>query len=102
KFTPPTYLTTFPSTTLFRSLALLSLLSTLFHDAWFEKLVQPAAGFELTRQYPPRRCNPRGDDPAAPRPFANGQFMLFDAAAYRRSEEHTSEFQSRENLVCRL
>src|SRR5690606_41713710 len=24
------------------------------------------------------------------------------AAAYRRSEEHTSELQSRENLVCRL
>lgn len=73
-----------------RRLALLSLLSTLFHDAWFEKLVQPAAGFELTRQYPPRRCNPRGDDPAAPRPFANGQFMLFDAAAYRAAGGHES------------
>src|SRR5690606_10601295 len=39
----------------------------------------------------------RSPPPAARRPARAGQ-----RAAWRRSEEHTSELQSRENLVCRL
>src|SRR5690606_12596219 len=34
--------------------------------------------------------------------FENGSSAVHDDAAGRRSEEHTSELQSRENLVCRL
>src|SRR5690606_42008985 len=37
---------------------------------------------------------------AAARPWLEAQ--LLDVAAAARSEEHTSELQSRENLVCRL
>src|SRR5205823_291327 len=61
-----------------RRLDLLSLLSTLTCDTWFERLAQPAAGFELVRQYPISRANRRSN----PRAFANGQFMLFRRAAY--------------------
>ncbi len=35
-----------------RRLDLLSLLSTLTHDAWYERVVQTAAALELMRQYP--------------------------------------------------
>src|SRR5690606_41926034 len=37
-------------------------------------------------------------------PFSGPAFMALELApgALRRSEEHTSELQSRENLVCRL
>src|SRR5690606_41651294 len=37
-------------------------------------------------------------------PFSPGKSMTCSAAGFRygRSEEHTSELQSRENLVCRL
>ncbi len=61
-----------------RKLDLLSLLSTLTHDAWFERVVQTAAAFELMRQYPPTRANAL----RRRRPFANGQFMLFTRTAY--------------------
>jgi cellulose synthase/poly-beta-1,6-N-acetylglucosamine synthase-like glycosyltransferase len=61
-----------------RKLDLLSLLSTLTADRWFEKLVQPAAGLELIRQYPIERANRA----TRRRAFANGQFMLFRRAAY--------------------
>ena len=61
-----------------RKLDLLSLLSTLTHDAWFERVVQTAAALELMRQYPLTRAN--GLKPW--RAFANGQFMLFRRDAY--------------------
>src|SRR5690606_41915138 len=32
----------------------------------------------------------------------SGFFGRFDRGVFKRSEEHTSELQSRENLVCRL
>src|SRR5690606_41399702 len=48
------------------------------------------AGARATRWYGPRQCQSRLSA-AAHRPPAE-----------RRSEEHTSELQSRENLVCRL
>jgi hypothetical protein len=61
-----------------RELDLLSLLSTLTHDTWFERVVQTAAAFELMRQYPPARANALRHR----RAFANGQFMLFKRSAY--------------------
>src|SRR5690606_39688323 len=37
------------------------------------------------------------------KPFYEGnEYYMFLYEIYRRSEEHTSELQSRENLVCRL
>lgn len=67
-----------------RGLHLLSLLSTLTADRWFERLVQPAATFEMVRQYPLSRANrPTPPAPAGRRrAFANGQFMLFTREAY--------------------
>jgi cellulose synthase/poly-beta-1,6-N-acetylglucosamine synthase-like glycosyltransferase len=59
-------------------LDMLSLLSTLTHDTWFERVVQTAAVFELMRQYPLTLANALKDR----RPFANGQFMLFTRDAY--------------------
>jgi glycosyltransferase involved in cell wall biosynthesis len=61
-----------------RRLDLLSLLSTLTHDTWFERIVQTAAAFELMRQYPLTRANGLKGQ----RAFANGQFMLFRRSAY--------------------
>ncbi len=62
-----------------RKLDLLSLLSTLTHDTWFERVVQTAAALELMRQFPLTRVN--GVD-GRRRAFANGQFMLFRRDAY--------------------
>lgn len=61
-----------------RRLDLLSLMSTLTCDTWFERLVQPAAAMELMQQYPPLRAS-RAENRRA---FANGQFILFRAAPY--------------------
>lgn len=61
-----------------RQIDLLSLLSELTSETWWERLVQPAAGFELVRQYPLDRVN-RAERPRA---FANGQFMMFRRAFY--------------------
>lgn len=61
-----------------RKLDLVSLLSTLTCDTWFERIVQTAAGFELMRMYPLTMANARSER----RPFANGQFMLFRRDAY--------------------
>ncbi len=68
-----------------RGLDLLSLLSTLDTVAWFERFAQPTATLELMRQYPLTRAN-RTD--AVQRPFANGQFMMFRAKAYRAVGGH--------------
>jgi glycosyltransferase involved in cell wall biosynthesis len=62
-----------------RRLDLLSLMSTLTTDTWYERLIQPAAALELMRQYPPLRAS---RVPERRRAFANGQFMLFRAAPY--------------------
>jgi len=61
-----------------RKVDLFSLLSTLTHDTWYERIVQTAAAFELIRQYPLIRANGLKDW----RAFANGQFMLFTRDAY--------------------
>ncbi|MEL7473904.1 MAG: glycosyltransferase family 2 protein [Planctomycetota bacterium] len=65
-------------------LDMLSLVNQLTSDRWFERLVQPAAGLELLTQYPLRRANRERER----RAFANGQFMLFRASAYRRLGGH--------------
>src|SRR5436309_7116508 len=71
--------TLFPYTTLFRSAVLI---------AW-----APRGG--------------RGAEPAAPRDTVRDSLLVSDSIYqgwkwWHRSEEHTSELQSRENLVCRL
>ncbi len=71
-----------------RRLDMLSLFCTLRSELWFERVAQTAAGFELVRQYPLIRANL--EDHTRRRPFANGQFMLFDAGAYRAIGGHES------------
>lgn len=69
-----------------RGLDMLSLLSTLTHDRWFERAVQPAASLELMRQYPITRANKR----EGRRAFANGQFMLFTREGYQAVGGHVA------------
>lgn len=69
-----------------RDLDLLSLLSTLSTSHWFERIVQPAAGLELIRQYPITRANRRPGQRR--RAFANGQYMLFRREAYEAVGGH--------------
>jgi glycosyltransferase involved in cell wall biosynthesis len=68
-----------------RRLDMLSLLSTMRHERWYEILVQPAAGLELVKQYPLRLANDPSPDRRA---FANGQFMLFRRDCYARFGGH--------------
>lgn len=63
---------------------MLSLLSTLDAHALWEHALQPAAVMALLRQHPLDRVN----SPRTRRAFANGQFMLFDADAYRAIGGH--------------
>src|SRR5690606_41447388 len=60
--------------------------TTLFRSAWSARPICSHSGYTGEYRYPSRRPLPT---PAACR-------------RPRRSEEHTSELQSRENLVCRL
>lgn len=69
-----------------RELDLLSLLSTLRHQRWYEWLVQPAASLDLVHQYPLLRINRRDRAMA----FANGQFMLLRRRFYVRVGGHLS------------
>ncbi|MBC7773677.1 MAG: glycosyltransferase [Pyrinomonadaceae bacterium] len=69
-----------------RELQMLSVLSTMTSDKWFEKVVQPIAGTELLRQYPMTRANSKTHK----RPFANGQFILVRRAAYESIGGHES------------
>ena len=69
-----------------RSLDLLSLLSTLTQETWFERVVQTAAAFELMRQYPLTLANSL----KGRRAFANGQFMLFRREAYEAVGGHAA------------
>src|SRR3712207_8801662 len=77
--------TLFPYTTLFRSL-----------PAAAAELLRPAAGAG--------RAHRRGDAGAAGRARGEAASLgtAFAGAAGARSEEHTSELQSRQYLVCRL
>lgn len=71
-----------------RGLDLVSVLPRLMCETWYERIVQPAAGFELVRQYPLDKVNTR--DGVGGRPFANGQFMLFRREAYEALGGHES------------
>lgn len=78
-----------------RRLGMLSLLSTLTYDHWFETIVQPAAGMELMRQFPVVKANGGGapDRRAGSRkrrPFANGQFIMIRRADYEAIGGHES------------
>ena len=68
-----------------RNLDMLSLLSTMRHERWYETLVQPVAGLELVKQYPLLLANETGKGRRA---FANGQFMLFRRDCYARFGGH--------------
>lgn len=63
---------------------MLSVLSQLSHDYWFERLVQPASALELMRQHPLERVNRI----ERRRSFANGQFMLFRREVYEALGGH--------------
>ncbi len=92
-----------------RQVSFLSLLSTLRYDHWFERLVQPAAGMELMRQYPVVKANAVGP---RRRPFANGQFILVRRDDYLRIGGHKAvrdavledvelaRLADRNNLLC--
>ncbi len=67
-------------------LALLSLLSTLTYDHSFEQIAQLAASIHLSILYPIHRV----DRSRRPRPFANGQFLLFKRAWYERIGGHAA------------
>src|SRR5207302_4827731 len=89
---PPPRSTLFPYTTLFRS----KLLST--------EYMQPCQLFWNCGPGMPIRLSPLPTEKRSP---ALEQKLMARGAAYAdidddRSEEHTSELQSRENLVCRL
>lgn len=65
-------------------LGMLSLLSTLTCERWFERVVQPAATLEMVVQYPLARAGREKDR----RAFANGQFMMFRRDAYEAIGGH--------------
>src|SRR5438874_3980269 len=89
---PPPLSTLFPYTTLFRSRSNLVILRTLSKAAALAGarvgylMADPALVAEVSKVYPPYAVNL----------FARA------AALATRSEEHTSELQSRRDLVCRL
>jgi glycosyltransferase involved in cell wall biosynthesis len=65
---------------------MLSVMSTLTSDAWWERIAQPAAGIELVRRFPLDRLNRKGGKI----PFANGQCMMFRRAAYEDIGGHAA------------
>ena len=69
-----------------RRLDLISLLSTLTHDTWFERVVQTTAALELMRRFPLTLANAERDR----RAFANGQFLLFRREAYEAIGGHAA------------
>src|SRR5690606_40300902 len=101
-FRPPLSLLLFPYTTLFRSLpavqpAAFPLRGRERRPALPLLVPAPSAGRGATGWRDPGGCQPAGGPGPARRvasPAGRG--------AVHRSEEHTSELQSRENLVCRL
>src|SRR5690606_41003165 len=92
--------TLFPYTTLFRSLS--GLCHPLRHDFYISQ--PPAVIYALDECV----CWPYGDPSRATTSIAKQRYCWIvwrhghQGATHLRSEEHTSELQSRENLVCRL
>src|SRR5690606_39303419 len=81
----------FPYTTLFRSSPIARIAAATECDENLTSI------FGRSRALPLRRWGP-----CRPRPSSLSCRTAMTAGAGRRSEEHTSELQSRENLVCRL
>src|SRR5207253_11216705 len=94
---PPPPSTLFPYTTLFRSFGAAALDTPVDQSRNAGRVI--AAVFEAAQTFEqPRRDHIPGDnaDDAA------HQFFLCSRVRISRSEEHTSELQSRGHLVCRL
>lgn len=73
-----------------RGIHLLSLLSTLRCTRAFERIAQPMASLTLMRMYPIERINHPRAQPGRGRPFANGQFMLFERGWYEKIGGHAA------------
>src|SRR5690606_41900969 len=91
--------TPFPYTTLFRSLNFVNAAGELidrvnYSLSWYNNAGKTDGGWSLERINPEEPCR-AGDNWRASVAQAGG-------TPGTRSEEHTSELQSRENLVCRL
>src|SRR3712207_7434426 len=85
--------TLFPYTTLFRSRGAHE------HEDEGHEAADDVQGVEAGRQVEDRAVRGRGER----RPVLGDQdAVLVDLAEHERSEEHTSELQSRQYLVCRL
>jgi GT2 family glycosyltransferase len=69
-----------------RALSMLSLFSSPTHKHWFEMVVQPVTSLMLLKLFPMKRANAA----TGRRPFANGQFMLFERAAYQALGGHAA------------
>jgi chlorobactene glucosyltransferase len=67
-------------------LGLLSLLPRVVSVAWYERVMQPIAALILMQMYPIDKVNRA----YRRRPFANGQFLLFDRAVYERIGGHAA------------
>jgi chlorobactene glucosyltransferase len=92
-----------------RGWMMLSLLSSPTHDHWFENVVQPVTSLMLLKLFPMRRANAMGhpDRGRGHRPFANGQFMMFDRAAYdalggHAAQSHTASIAGDDGGAVRL
>ncbi|MGW8271490.1 MAG: glycosyltransferase [Burkholderiales bacterium] len=66
--------------------AMLSLLPRVIATTWTDRIVQPIASLALMMMYPIDKVNRA----YRRRPFANGQFMLFDREVYERVGGHAA------------
>src|SRR5207302_6746563 len=90
---PPPRSTLFPYTTLFRSCCALST----GQSGWPEESQRDCPDHPVSR-----RARPRGNAAHGSGPRGKSKAAFVRRTHCWRSEEHTSELQSRENLVCRL
>src|SRR3712207_9442354 len=94
--------TLFPYTTLFRADA-----DEVVTDAEFKPALSEVLGKPRPHEHNPRGKHPTPDAEVAPalsssRGFEYGLLGVSEGTRTPRSEEHTSELQSRQYLVCRL
>src|SRR5690606_40094546 len=98
--TRPSMSSLFPYTTLFRSIGYLSFCSS---GALLGSDICCNLGVSAPGSCPESGANRSGRSQMAARALSRGTQQVHDVGAFDvRSEEHTSELQSRENLVCRL
>src|SRR5436309_9920716 len=87
---PPPRSLLFPYTTLFRSREIAT------------RVTEPDRRRDVERAPPPRASSPPARRRRRRRDELAQEQVDLHRVAHLRSEEHTSELQSRENLVCRL